>query len=199
MTLLIVSLLVAQAPPYVSPAQTVADLKAAVAALSKLKQPDDKADRKFLSTYSWLSDRIESERAMVDAKAPDAVEVMAGYRELALAVKTGGAQRYFNPYEYEAMRGLKALFVSEKAFFAEFDEYSADYVKIGFMPEECTAGAKPEVPRDAVAGCHFGYRVTLKGKGGAEGKFEAEAFGATPATKGQKYKITDQQSVPAKG
>lgn len=62
----------------------------------------------------------------------------------------------------EGVAGIRALFFSEKALFAEKDRYSANFQELGFAPLSCTDGSRATVPDSSwIGGCRFIYRVNL--------------------------------------
>ena len=92
--------------------------------------------------------------------------------------------------EHEAMTQLKSIYVSEKAYFAEYDRWGIDFVQIGFVPDAlCPDGARQKIkvregPSVAV-GCHFSYSVELHKELG----FVATARGEVGRTRGRSFRV----------
>ncbi|QRO02238.1 hypothetical protein JRI60_26075 [Archangium violaceum] len=66
--------------------------------------------------------------------------------------------------EREGIQGIRALFISERAFLQEKDRYSSNLAEVGFLPLGCTDGTRPSGPDSSwVGGCRFIYRVEVTG------------------------------------
>ena len=95
--------------------------------------------------------------------------------------------------EQEAFRHLRALFVAERAYFAEHDSYSAEMRFVGFDPDPwCPDGARRsiqvEAAKNEAVGCHFVYSVDLEGTG-STGQFVLRARGAAAPALGLAYVV----------
>ena len=95
--------------------------------------------------------------------------------------------------EAEAFQGLKALYVSEKAYFAEKDRYSPSLDQIGFAPSEwCEDGARLRIKEKSTefkkVGCHFVYELETLGEG-PQMQFRAYARGAATPAIGLNYLV----------
>jgi hypothetical protein len=95
--------------------------------------------------------------------------------------------------EQEAFAHLRALFVAERAYFAERDSYSAEMRAVGFDPDPwCPDGARRSIQAKAAkneaVGCHFVYSVDLEGSG-STGQFVLRARGAAAPALGLTYVV----------
>ncbi len=93
----------------------------------------------------------------------------------------------------EAFTGLKSLYTSEKAYFAERDRYTTNLTQIGFEPDGwCEDGARLRIkaqPTDfRKVGCHFTYEVETLGEG-PQGQFRLYARGAVEPVLGVVYLV----------
>ena len=93
--------------------------------------------------------------------------------------------------EKEAFANLKALYVAQKAYFAERDRYSTDLDAIGFAPDEwCQDGARLTIKEKPSAakkiGCHFVYEVETMDR---SRQFRAHARGAAGAALGRDFLV----------
>lgn len=83
-----------------------------------------------------------------------------------------------NPAVEEANKLLKAVHTAQRAYFAEFDRYSADPNAIGFEPQPCDDGSSASAREGGVAGCKVVIKLTASGVG------ENAVFTATAKGKG---------------
>jgi hypothetical protein len=105
--------------------------------------------------------------------------------------------------EQEAFGHLRALFVAERAYFAEHYRYSAETGIMGFDPDPwCPDGARRSIQlkaaKNEAVGCHFVYSVELEGSG-ATGQFVLRARGAAPPALGLTYVVRsdgDNRGIP---
>jgi hypothetical protein len=105
----------------------------------------------------------------------------------------GKAKSPSDGVEQEAFAHLRALFVAERAYFAERDSYSAEMRVIGFDPDPwCPDGARRSIQvtaaKNEAVGCHFVYMVELEGSG-STGQFVLRARGAAAPALGLKYVV----------
>lgn len=86
----------------------------------------------------------------------------------------------------EGVQGIRALFITERAFIQEKDRYSSNLTEIGFVPMSCTDGSRPALPDSTwgAAGCRFIYRVDVTPSG-----FVATARAVSGAISGTTLKI----------
>ena len=104
--------------------------------------------------------------------------------------------------EVEAFAGLRAIFVSQKAFYAAKDRYTANFDEAGFVPDPwCEDGARLKIKEEETPfkkiGCHFIYELELLGKRG----FRAHARGAVEPALGLAYLVEaegKQAGIPAR-
>ncbi len=89
----------------------------------------------------------------------------------------------------EGMKGIRDLYISERAFFQEKDRYSANFQELNFYALGCTDLTSTPVPDPQwKAGCRFVYHVALKP--GTEG-FTLTARSVSGASQGTTLRMEE--------
>ncbi len=63
----------------------------------------------------------------------------------------------------EAHKLLRAVYVAQLSYYAEFDRYSTDANTLGFEPEPCEDGTRATAADGEIAGCRVVIKLTVSG------------------------------------